>query len=108
MQTNNPDTAQTSTATNTQLVYAFMTGDTPAFPELTERERQVAICICRGQTGHEIAASLDFSVKTYDTHRGHIMKKLNLRHNIELCLLAVKRGYIRSESTAVQNATAEA
>lgn len=103
MQTNNPDT---SIQTAPQLVYAFMTGDTPSFPELTERERQVAICICRGQTGHEVAATLDFSVKTYDTHRGHIMKKLNLRHNIELCLLAVKRGYIKAETPAT--ATAEA
>lgn len=106
MQTNNPDAVQAAP----QLVYAFYTGDNPdepvAFPELTERERQVAIQICRGLTGHEIAAALDFSVKTYDTHRGHIMKKLNLRHNIELCLLAVKRGYIKAETPAT--ATAEA
>lgn len=64
------------------------------FPELTERERQVAIRIARGSTNREISDELGFSLKTYDTHRQHILKKLALRHNVELCLLAVKRGYI--------------
>jgi two-component system response regulator NreC len=106
MQTNSTDAAAASAP---QLVYAFMSGGTTgepvAFPELTEREREVAIALCRGQTNREIAAALDVSIKTIDTHRGHVLKKLRLRGNVELCLLAVKRGYIRTEVPA---ATAEA
>lgn len=54
------------------------------FNILTERERQVAFLIARGFCGYEIAAMLEISPKTYDTHRGHILKKLGFDNTVKL------------------------
>jgi DNA-binding NarL/FixJ family response regulator len=61
---------------------------------LTARETQVMEMLARGMTNREIAEHLDISVKTIDTHRGHVMKKLGLRNNSELTRFAVKHGYV--------------
>jgi two-component system response regulator NreC len=45
-------------------------------------------------TNREIAEHLDISIKTVDTHRGHILKKLRLRNNSDLTRFAVKHGYV--------------
>jgi DNA-binding CsgD family transcriptional regulator len=66
----------------------------PPFPELTPREREIALLMARGDSPAEIAKGLGMSVKTYDTHRGHLLKKLGCRHNVDLARLAVRRGYL--------------
>ena len=45
-----------------------------------------------GAKTREIAASLHISEKTVETHRGHIMQKLNLHSIAELTKFAVKNG----------------
>jgi DNA-binding NarL/FixJ family response regulator len=45
-------------------------------------------------TNREIAEHLAISIKTVDTHRGHVLKKLALRNNSELTRFAVKYGYV--------------
>ncbi|MBF0200376.1 MAG: response regulator transcription factor, partial [Desulfamplus sp.] len=47
-----------------------------------------------GQTNHEIAKSYNISVKTVDTYRSRILKKLNLRNNAELSRFAIKNRII--------------
>lgn len=69
--------------------------NTEPLTELSPREREVAGMLAVGATNHEIADKLDISIKTVDTHRGHVLKKLKLRNNVELALLAVRRGCIR-------------
>ncbi len=64
------------------------------FPELSKREVEVALGIVHGLSSHEIAAELGISTKTYDTHRGHLLKKLMLKNVVQLTLLAVKRGAV--------------
>lgn len=64
------------------------------FPELTPREREVALRIAQGDSCRDVARLLQISVKTADTHRGHLMKKLQVRHAVDLCRLAIRRGYI--------------
>lgn len=59
---------------------------------LTSRERQVAERLGYGDTNREVADKLDISVKTVDTHRGHILKKLSLRNNVALARLLAKAG----------------
>ncbi len=61
---------------------------------LTRRELQVMEMIARGLTNREIAEELEIAVKTVDTHRGHLMKKLALRNNSDLTRFALKHGYI--------------
>lgn len=61
---------------------------------LTRRELQVMEMIARGLTNREIAEHLEISVKTVDTHRGHVMKKLALRNNADLTRFALKHGYL--------------
>jgi DNA-binding NarL/FixJ family response regulator len=67
--------------------------DHPAFA-LTAREQQVMEMLARGLTNREIAEHLQISIKTVDTHRGHVLKKLGLRNNSELTRFAVKHGYV--------------
>jgi DNA-binding NarL/FixJ family response regulator len=70
------------------------TGETDPASALTARELQVMEMLARGMTNREIAEHLAISIKTVDTHRGHVLKKLNLRNNSELTRFAVKHGYV--------------
>jgi DNA-binding NarL/FixJ family response regulator len=69
-------------------------GDGHPAGALTARELQVMEMLSRGLTNREIAEHLQISIKTVDTHRGHVLKKLNLRNNSELTRFAVKHGYV--------------
>jgi DNA-binding NarL/FixJ family response regulator len=61
---------------------------------LTAREQQVMEMLARGMTNREVAEHLVISIKTVDTHRGHVLKKLGVRNNSELTRFAVKYGYV--------------
>ncbi|HPH69321.1 MAG TPA: response regulator transcription factor [Kofleriaceae bacterium] len=63
---------------------------------LSQREVQVMEMLAMGHTNREIADSLSISVKTVDTHRGHVLKKLQLRNNSDLTRFAVKHGLVRA------------
>lgn len=63
-------------------------------PTLTAREFQVAEMIAIGMTGREIADDLGISVKTYDTHRAHVLRKLELRNTVELARHALRKGWV--------------
>lgn len=69
-------------------------GDGHPASALTRREMQVMEMIARGLTNREIARDFDVSIKTIDTHRAHVLKKLGLRNNAELARFAVKHGYV--------------
>src|SRR6185295_20185273 len=69
-------------------------GDGNPASALTARELQVMEMLARGLTNREIAENLEISIKTVDTHRGHVLKKLGLRNNSELTRFAVKHGYV--------------
>ncbi len=59
---------------------------------LTTRERQILQLIAEGHTSKEIAKALNISNKTADTHRAHIMEKLNLHNVAELTRYAISVG----------------
>jgi len=61
---------------------------------LTDREREILQLVAEGQTNKEIANSLSVSLYTVDTHRTHILQKLNLHSVPELILYAVRKGII--------------
>jgi two-component system, NarL family, response regulator NreC len=64
------------------------------FDSLTEREREVFQLAAEGNTNKEIAELLSISPGTVETHRGHILQKLDVHTMAELVLYAVRRGVI--------------
>ena len=61
---------------------------------LTTRERQVLQLLAEGRINKEVATFLDLSLHTVETHRGHILQKLNLHSGAELILYAIRKGVI--------------
>ena len=61
---------------------------------LSNRELQVLRALALGRTNREIAETHHISVKTVDTYRFRLLKKLNLRNNAELSRFAIKHGVI--------------
>jgi DNA-binding NarL/FixJ family response regulator len=59
---------------------------------LSPRELETLRFLACGMTNREIATRLGISVKTIDTHRGHVLKKLNLRNNADLTRFAIEHG----------------
>ncbi len=57
---------------------------------LSMRELQVLRRLALGATNREIAVSYNISIKTVDTYRSRILKKLNLRNNAELSRYAIQ------------------
>jgi DNA-binding NarL/FixJ family response regulator len=47
-----------------------------------------------GRTNKEVATALNISPYTVETHRSHILQKLNLHNSAELVLYAVRKGII--------------
>lgn len=62
---------------------------------LTGRERELLQLLAEGKTTKEAAAYLQLSPYTVDTHRGNLMRKLNVNSLAELILYAVRKGIIR-------------
>jgi two-component system response regulator NreC len=61
---------------------------------LSEREREVLRLLALGHTNQEIAAQLYISVRTAETHRAHIMRKLSLSSRAQLVRYALDQGLI--------------
>jgi len=68
-------------------------GRTP-LDNLSNREIQVLRRLAMGRTNREIAASYNISIKTVDTYRQRLLKKLHLRNNAELSRFAIQNKLI--------------
>jgi DNA-binding NarL/FixJ family response regulator len=76
------------------VVQAYLSG-APLPPDpLTSREREILQRIAEGQTTKEIAAYLGLSVKTVESHRINLMRKLDIHEAATLVRYAVRRGLI--------------
>ncbi|MFD2230257.1 LuxR C-terminal-related transcriptional regulator [Alkalimarinus sediminis] len=64
--------------------------------ELSPRERQVAKLLAEGLTTHQISDHLNISIKTVETHRSHIFKKLGITNIAHLVRFAIRTGLIES------------
>ncbi len=64
---------------------------------LTEREREVLQLVAEGKTSQEIADQLFVSIKTVQTHRMHIMEKLDAHDRTDLVRHAIRLGVIQPE-----------
>jgi two-component system response regulator NreC len=64
------------------------------YDTLTDREREVLQLAAEGLGNGEIAARFSISPRTVETHRAHLMKKLDLHSPADLIRYALKRGII--------------
>lgn len=62
---------------------------------LTPREREVLQLVAEGKSTKEVAIMLKLSVKTAETHRTNLMRKLNLHSVADLTLYAVRNGIVQ-------------
>jgi two-component system, NarL family, response regulator NreC len=58
---------------------------------LTEREREILQLLAEGKSNKEVATVLNVSPYTVETHRTHLMQKLNLHNTAEIVLYAVRK-----------------
>jgi len=65
-----------------------------ALDSLSMRELQVLRRLAMGHTNREIANAYHISIKTVDTYRSRLLKKLNLRNNAELSRFAIQNKLI--------------
>ncbi len=91
----------TSKATEMMLTNFCQAGPQPhmkdlAADRLTSREREIVQLLSEGRSSKEVATVLGISVKTADTHRANIMRKLNLHSVSELVLYAVRNQIIQA------------
>jgi DNA-binding NarL/FixJ family response regulator len=61
---------------------------------LTKRETEILRLLALGSNHHEISRQLFVSVKTVDTHRSNILRKLQLRNNADIARYAIRNGLI--------------
>lgn len=61
---------------------------------LTKREREILRLLALGCNHHEIARKLFVSIKTIDTHRSNLLRKLKLRNNADITRFAIRNGLI--------------
>lgn len=64
------------------------------YDQLTMRERQVLKLIAEGRTNRQIALELAVSAKTINTHRFHLMRKLNIHDQTSLVKYAIRKGIV--------------
>jgi DNA-binding NarL/FixJ family response regulator len=67
----------------------------PRKRELTGRETQVLKLMAWGHSNKEIAARLDLSVKTVETHKSKAMQKLGMQTRIDVVQFAVLEGWLK-------------
>jgi PAS domain S-box-containing protein len=71
--------------------------DASALASLTPRQRLVLEMMARGHSTREIAKRLGRSVKTVETHRAQLMRRLNIHHVPGLVTFAIRAGLVSLE-----------
>ncbi len=72
------------------------TGEQSPLDSLSMRELQVLRRLAMGHTNREIAGAYSISIKTVDTYRSRLLKKLNLRNNAEMSRFAIQNRLIEA------------
>jgi two-component system, NarL family, nitrate/nitrite response regulator NarL len=75
-------------------------GKKEPFDQLTSREREVLVAIAEGKSNKEIASDLGIGVRTIETHRERIMRRLGIHSVAGLTKFAIANGLISLEGAA--------
>ena len=70
-------------------------GLSDTFELLTAREKEVLQLLAEGKSNKEVAAILEVSLYTVESHRTNLMQKLNLHNTAEIVLYAVRKNLVR-------------
>lgn len=85
------------TMLDTYLAHGQATQDqAPAFTHLTPREREIIQLLAEGRSNKAVSALLGISVKTVETHRAAIMRKLGISSIAELVRYAIRNSVIQA------------
>ena len=79
-------------------VRQFAKSESPAYRQLTDRERQILQLLAEGNSTKEIAYMLSLSVKTIETHRLNIRNKLGIGSFAGLVKFAIREGITTLET----------
>jgi DNA-binding CsgD family transcriptional regulator len=77
-------------------VGAYLSKGTVSSDALSGRERQVLQLVGEGRSTKDIALQLGISVKTAESHRARLMKKLDIHETASLVRYAIRRGLIQA------------
>ena len=77
------------------VVEAFLSKTALPTDPLTSRERQILQLIGEGKSSREIAALLGISIKTAESHRTRLMRKLDIHELASLVRYAIRRGLVQ-------------
>lgn len=84
------------------LNHTFKVEQTADEPRLTEREREVLVLVAEGRSNKESASALGVSVRTVETHREHLMRKLKIHSAAGLTRFAVAKGFVPANNGAAE------
>ena len=73
--------------------------ETSPIESLSDREREVLADVAKGYTNQRIADDRGLSVKTVESYRARLMKKLGLKERADLVRLAIEMGLLRDEQS---------
>jgi two-component system response regulator NreC len=77
------------------VVEAFLSKTALPTDPLTSRERQILQLIGEGKSSREVAALLGISIKTAESHRTRLMRKLDIHELASLVRYAIRRGLVQ-------------
>jgi DNA-binding NarL/FixJ family response regulator len=75
---------------------SFLNQATSIRDRLTSREREIVQLVSEGKSSKEVASNLSISVKTAETHRANVMRKLDIHSVTELVRYAVRNQIIEA------------
>ena len=77
------------------VVDAYLSKSGPPVDPLTARERQVLQMVGEGKSTKDVARLLGISTKTAESHRGRLMRKLDIHETASLVRYAIRRGLVQ-------------
>jgi two-component system, NarL family, response regulator NreC len=86
-----------SSGVSRTVVDAFLAKDDAPADQLSVREREVLQLIAEGKNVKEIASVLGISIKTAESHRTNVMRKLNIHETAGLVRYAIREGLVLPE-----------
>ena len=78
----------------TSLTGRMRTREDAADEQLSSREREILVAVCRGLSNQEIADELFISKRTVDKHRANILEKTGCKNTASLVVYAIRHGIV--------------